>query len=399
MIGDCTMRILQLTPRLAHPPIDGGRVVMLQIALALQRAGAHVHVLSLNPRKHRGDVSLMPLPADAVDVDTNAHVAALMRSFHIGAPQLVARFYSPRFAAALAQLLREGRFDVVQVESPFLLPYVPLIRASTEALVVLRSLNVEFRIWEQLAERERNVVKRVARHVVARSLRRYEVAHLDDCDALVPITDDDAREFRALGCTLPMHVLPGGVELEAVEHGTARPDAVGFLGSLDYPPNQEAALWIADELRPRAAGAQIRVGGSNAPPWLRARLGDLLDADVPDARAFIRSMSVMVAPIFAGGGMRIKILEAMARGRPVVATTVAASGLAVRHGENIVIADDAASFAEAVTSLLREPARGRAIGDAGRRLVEAQYATEPLARELLAFYEKLLQRRAVGPRR
>jgi glycosyltransferase involved in cell wall biosynthesis len=402
------MRILQLTPRLPYPPTDGGRVVMQQVARALNRLGADVRILSLNPRKQHGDLeaarqALAPVTIDAVDIDTSAHLAAMPHAWRLGVPQLVARFYSPRFESELRAILRDGKFDVVQVESPFLLPYVPAIRESSNATVVLRALNVEFRIWEQLAANESNLVRRLALRAIALSLRRYEVAQLDTCDALVPITADDAHEFGALGCTRPMHVLQGGVELEgnAVDRSEERPDAVGFIGSLDYRPNQEAALWIAEELKPRVT-AEVHVGGSNAPSWLRARLaaaGVELAGDVHDAAAFIRPMSVMIAPLFAGGGMRIKILEAMAHGKAVVATTVGAAGIDVRDGENILLADDAASFAAAVSRLVEDPSAARAIGDAGRRLVEARYASDALARDLLAFYEKLTQRRGVDGRR
>jgi glycosyltransferase involved in cell wall biosynthesis len=408
------MRILQITPRLPYPPTDGGRVVMLQIARALQREGCEVHVLSLNPRKQRGEVesarrALAPSTLEAVDVDTSAHAAALVRSFLIGAPQLVARFYSPRFAARLTERLRAAEFDVVQLESPFLLPYVPPIRAVSGAAVVLRSLNVEFRVWEQLAARERSAVRRAALRFLARALRRYEIAHLDDCDALVPITAEDAREFRDLGSTKPMHVLPGGVDAADVDAdadagSTAAPphgNTAGFLGSLDYRPNQEAALWIAEELRPRLArlapAAEIAVGGSNAPEWLRARLAaaGVTIAAVPDAAAFIRSMGVMMAPLFSGGGMRIKILEAMAHGKAVVATSLGAEGIAARGGEHLLIADDADSFAAAVARLLADPSEAATIGAAARRLVGSRYDAGALARGLVAFYEELAQRRGV----
>jgi glycosyltransferase involved in cell wall biosynthesis len=400
------MRILQLTPRLSWPAIDGGRVVMLQVARALQRLGAQVHVLSLNPRKQHADLAgaraaLAPMKVDAIDVDTSAMAA--LRAVRIGAPPLVARFFTHRFAAPLRELLRSSSFDLVQVESPFLLPYVPVIRASTDAPVVLRSLNVEFRIWEQLAEHETNTLRRLTLRAIARSLRRYEIAHLDTCDALVPITEDDAREFRALGCSRPIHVLAGGVDIEAVHADEVTSDSVGFLGSLDYRPNQEAAVWIAEELRPRllvhAPGVDLRIGGSNAPQWLRTRLaaaGLPLTENIEESAAYLRPMRAVIAPLLSGGGMRIKILEAMALGKPVVATTVAAAGIDVRHGRNILLADDAESFALEVAGLLREPSRARAIGQAGRSLVETRYASDALARDLLAFYEELTQRRGVG---
>jgi glycosyltransferase involved in cell wall biosynthesis len=430
------MRILQLTPRVAWPPTDGGRVVMLQVARALHDLGAHVEVLSLNPRKQRVEMdaarrALAPLSFEAIDVDTSAHLVALLRSFRLGTPQLVARFFSPHFADAIRTRLRAGGFDVVQVESPFLLPYVSVIRESSRAAVVLRSLNVEFRIWERLAAQEEGVIRRIAFRAIARSLRRYEVAQLDACDAIVPIAEADALDLRSLGCTRPIYVLPAGVDAypsptgrrwrEAPDEGPASlhaphpalratlsrwerdKHAVGFLGSLDYRPNQEAALWIAQQLEPRMpADTELHVAGSNAPQWLRERLsesGVTFHGEVDDAAAFVDSMRVMIAPILSGGGMRIKILEAMARGKAVVSTTLGAEGIDVTPGQNVVIADDPAAFSAAIGSLLRDPPRAQAIGAAARTLVATRYSTEPLVRGLLAFYEELTQRGNVDSRR
>ena len=169
-----------------------------------------------------------------------------------------------------------------------------------------------------------------------------------------------------------------------------------FLGSLDYRPNQEAALWIAHQLRPRLGhDVRLHIGGSSAPPSLRVSLavdGVSLANDVRDAAAFAAPMDVMIAPLFAGGGMRIKILEAMALGKPVVSTTIGAAGIGVTDGVNIRLADDADAFAAAVSELLDSPSRARVIGDAGRRFVMERYATDVLARELLAFYEQLTHR-------
>ncbi len=403
------MRILQLTPRLAYPPSDGGRVVMLQIAKAMQRLGAEVRILSLNPKKQLADLEtarrvLAPIPIDAVDIDTSSVLRSLVR---IGTPMLVARFYSPQFERELRATLAASDVDVVQIESPFLLPYVPAIRAVSRAAIVLRSLNVEFRIWEQIALREKRTMRKAALQYIAGSLRRYEIRHLDTCDAIVPITEDDARDFRALGCTVPMHVLPGGVDMKegppalaSISIGDDAP-RTGFLGSLDYRPNQDAAIWIAEELRARVRG-EVHVAGSNAPQWLRERLeasGVTFDGEVPDAQEFMRSMDVMIAPIFSGGGMRIKILEAMALGTPVVATTIGAAGIGVRHGQDILLADGAETFAAAVTDLLNNPAKAHAIGEAGQRLVASRYSTEGLARGLLAFYQELTQGRGVQPSR
>src|SRR4029077_6569025 len=100
-------------------------------------------------------------------------------------------------------------------------------------------------------------------------------------------------------------------------------------------------------------------------------------------------MSVIIAPLFAGGGMRIKVLEAMALARPVVATTLGAGGIDVENGRDIVIADDVTAFADGVVRLLREPDTANRIGNAARATVRDRYDNDVLARGLVRFYESL----------
>jgi glycosyltransferase involved in cell wall biosynthesis len=372
------MRILILTPRLPWPPTDGGRVAMSRLAGSLAACGAEVEILSLNPRKHRG-VASGPVPVEAIDVDTSRFV---IPPRHV--PYVVARFISRRYRAALAATLQRFKPDVVQIESPFMLPYAREMRG---AKVVLRSLNVEFRIWEGLARNARNPLRRFALRRVASSLRDYELRAMNDVDAIVPISEDDTRDFRALGCTRPMHVVPCGVLAGQRTADSGQRNTVGFIGSLDFLPNQEAVRWIIDELWPRvverAPEARLAIAGSSPPEWLRRKAVDLR-GNVDDAQAFMREMSVIIAPLFSGGGMRIKVLEAMALGKPIVATTLGAGG--IEHDGTVVIADDVASFADSVVRLLHHPAE---LGAAARATVARRYDSDTLTRGLLTFYETL----------
>jgi glycosyltransferase involved in cell wall biosynthesis len=384
------MRILILTPRLPWPPIDGGRIAMARLAEGLVRAGAEVEILSLNPRKHRA-VAATPIPTQAIDIDTSRIIGPALTKV---LPFLVARFVSEEFREALRRTLRRFAPDVVQIESPFLLPYVDVIRNGSSARVVLRSLNVEFRIWEGLARIERNPLRRFALRRIASSLREYEVRQLSVPDAIVAISNDDDADFRRLGGTPPIHVVPCGVTLSEPTRDAPIPNSVGFIGSLDFRPNQEAVEWIVEKLWPlvieRVPQARLSIAGSGVPAWLRRQMtGADFRGTVDDATAFMNSMSVMIAPLFAGGGMRIKVLEAMALAKPVVATTLGAGGLDVEHGRDILIADDAASFADAVELLLRDPQTAARIGNAARETVRSRYDNDALARGLLTFYESL----------
>jgi glycosyltransferase involved in cell wall biosynthesis len=384
------MRILILTPRLPWPPIDGGRIAMARLAEGLVRAGAEVEILSLNPRKHRAS-AVAPIAIQAIDIDTSRILAP---AFSRRIPFIVARFVSREFRDALRVTLQRFAPNVVQIESPFLLPYVDLVRTESGARVVLRSLNVEFRIWEGLARMERNPLRRFALRRIASSLRAYEVRQLDAIDAIVPISEEDASDYRGLGCRRPMHVVPCGVTVHDTSPGAPIPNSVGFIGSLDFRPNQEAVDWIVNELWPRVIerepAARLSIAGSSAPEWLRRRMNNLdFRGTVDDATAFMNDMSVMIAPLFAGGGMRIKALEAMALAKPVVATKLGAGGLDVEHGRDILIAEDAPAFADAIALLLRDPHMATRIGDSARETVRNRYDNDVLAHGLLRFYESL----------
>ncbi len=388
------MRILLLTPRPPWPPIDGGRIAMGRLAEGLLHAGADIEIVSLNPRKHRVDGVPAPLPMQTVDIDTSRIIGPVLSR---GTPFIVSRFFSGAFREAIRAALRRFKPDVVQIESPFLLPYAATVREESGARIVLRSLNVEFRIWEGLVGNERNALRRFALRRVAASLREYEVRQLNTPDAIVPISADDGVEFRRLGCTRPMHVVPCGITPGDLPATAAESGTAGFIGSLDFRPNQEAVTWIVRELWPRVTErvpeARLSIAGSGAPDWLRREATGQNIAflgTVDDAQAFLTRMSVVIAPLFAGGGMRIKVLEAMALAKPIVATAIGAGGIDVQNDRDILIADDVMSFVAGVARLLREPETAARIGNAARDTVINRYDNDTLARGLLRFYESLL---------
>ena len=392
---------------------------MLQIARGLAAAGVEVEVLSLDPAKHRTDPAaarraLAPAPLDVVPVVTGPlgrggspwpALRAALAARRLRVPWLVARFWSPRFAARLAARLRERRFDVVHLESPFLLPYLPVVRAATRAPVALRAQNVELHIWEQLAAAEERPLRRAALARLAASLAAWEPAAVDRCDALVPISPEDEADFRALGVTRPSFVLPCGVELEALPPADAAaedadPFAAYFLGSMLYRPNRQAAEWIVDRLWPLLAAREPRlrltVAGSALPAELARRLeaaGIAAVADVPDSRAFAAPFAIAVAPLFAGSGMRVKLLEAMALAKAVVATPLGARGIAARDGEELLLAEDADAFADAVVRCARDRDLARRLGAAARRRVEESYDARRLVAGLADFYRSLASAR------
>lgn len=388
------MRILQVTPRVPTPPTDGGRIAMRNLAEGLRRAGAEVERLSLNPRKHHVD------PADAgcetVEIDTGKLVSALLRSLRSGIPPNVARFVNDELAGRLADRARE--VDLVQLEELAMAPCIDIVRRASRAKVVLRPLNVESAVWERLAA-SGPAIARPARRVLARWLRAFEERVVPRFDAVVPVTAGDAETLGRHG-RVPFHVAPVGLDCRDYAFATPEPAEVCFLGALDYAPNSEGLAWFLREAWPaiRASGIVLRVAGSGASEatasHVRASGADYVGL-VPDAKAFMSRHGVVVAPLLSGGGMRVKIAEAMALGRAVVTTAIGAEGLKVRDREQLRIEDAAGNFASAVRELAADRDARVAIGTRARRLVEETLDEAVIGRDLLAFYERLVAGREV----
>jgi len=404
------MRVLHLCPKVPWPPDDGGRVAMRTLALALRRAGAEVRVLALNPGKHEVDPASFPeevrlLGLEAVRIDTAVTATGALKSLLLGTSYNVERFRSEAFERRLLELVREAPPEVVLLEGLYLLPYVPALREASPALLVLRAHNVEHEIWEGLVRAERRGPRRLYLGHLAKRLKEYEVAHLDEVDALVPVTREDADAFRRLGSTRPLHVAPVGIESAGYPDRSGHGDAqtLVFLGALDWRPNLEAVRWFLESVWPlvrRAVpAARFHVAGSNPP----RRLGGSAGTDgvrflgrVPDARDFLASGAAMVVPVLSGGGVRVKIIEAMALGVPVVSTRLGATGIAGKDGEELLLADGPDRLAEACVSLLTDRPRALAIGRAGRQAIRRSFDADAVGRALLAFLEERLRCRSAA---
>jgi glycosyltransferase involved in cell wall biosynthesis len=301
----------------------------------------------------------------------------------------------------LIRLLSEEEFDIVQLESLFMTPYIPTIRRYSKARVVLRSHNLEHVIQERIATGERNILKRPYRRFLARQLHQYEIAVLDRLDGVAAISPADSEHFASHGTRTPIATIPFAVDPGEypVDKGAVPANPVFFhLGSMDWLPNEEGIRWLLETVWPRVVRkrpkAELHLAGNKMPADLLGigLPGVQVKGRVKNALNFMRARHVMVVPLFSAGGMRVKIIEGMAMGKAIVSTPIGAEGIAHTAGENILIARNANEFTEHMTGLLDHPERIAAIGAGARALVEAEYTDARIIRDLEAFYKRLLKR-------
>jgi glycosyltransferase involved in cell wall biosynthesis len=204
----------------------------------------------------------------------------------------------------------------------------------------------------------------------------------------------DKVALRDVAPDVPITVVPNGVDLAAYEElGEAVYYDLLFTGKMDFRPNIDAVLWFGRSVLPlileRRPGATFAIVGQRPHPRLdvlRDTPGVTITGYVDDVRPYLAGARVYVAPLRVGGGTRLKLLEAMAMGKPIVSTTVGAEGFPVVNGQELILADEPENFAREVLDLLENPTRRARLAATGRAFAQANYGWDKLVPQLEKIY-------------
>ncbi|HMQ35209.1 MAG TPA: glycosyltransferase family 4 protein [Chloroflexaceae bacterium] len=371
------MNILLLTNGIPYPPDSGPRVKTYQLIRYLAT---------------RHSVTLVSLGHDARELERAAALAPFCAAVHIvpatsspwrslrGAfgplPRSVSRHESEALRALLARLVAEAAargapFDLVHADQLAMAPYA-------EALPLPRLLDAHNALWTikaREAEGRRWPLSLPARLEAAR-LRAYEGRVCAGFDAVTAVSEEDRAALLAAGPARELTVIPIGIDGDALAPVRRAPEAraVLSLAAPGWPPNAEGIAWFAREVYPLVRRAvpdsHLYICGAQPAPELRALAEATPAIDVTgfvNPGPFLEQAAALIAPLRSSGGMRVMLPEALARGVPVVATSLACAGLDVVPGEHLLVADTPSAFADAVALLLRDHDLGERIGAAARR--------------------------------
>lgn len=403
-------KVLILANKFPYPENDGGAIAMMSMIRGFSQEGHEVTVLAMNTHKHYVDLDNIPKEIKnlarfyAVDVDIRIKPwAALKNLLFSQKPYHIKRFTAEGFSMQLDRLLKDHTYDLVQLEGLYLSVYIPLIREKApQTPVVLRSHNIEHEIWERQAKKAGSRLKRKYLEETAARIAKYQEAMLWEkaYDAIIPITERDASKLEKMGAgSIPIHVSTAGFDLkkmEVDENIQTEYPSIFYIGALDWAPNQEGMRWFFKYVWPilhsRYPLLNFYVAGRRMPSSFSNLATERVKilGEVENAYTYMRSKAIMVVPLLSGGGMRVKIIEGMALGKAIVATTIAAEGIPAKHGEHIMIADDPMDFANAISILVEQKGMVDALGSHAQELVRSQFSNRQIVQNLLAFYEKTL---------
>jgi len=395
------MKILILANKFPYPPRDGGSIATLNMICGMHDAGNQITCLALNTKKHSFPLKKIPPELGKsirfLGVDCNSSIRPLKLLLNLlfsREPYIALRFNIKAFRTALASLLREETFDIIQLEGPYPGLYLDLIRKESKARISLRAHNVEHHIWERKALHETSLLKSWYFRNMARRLKRYELEVAQGVDLLVPISEKDASYFSDNGLQRPMLTIPAGLNMENYPLTKLPSDpSICFIGALDWLPNQEGLDWflqnVFHQLLSELPALSFHVAGRNAPAFFEKKLKHpniIYHGEVENARAFLQSYQLMVAPLLTGSGIRIKILEAIALGRPVITTSAGIEGLNYINHPCVIVEDDPLRFCNQLVKSLRAPQKSEALLTEAREVISRYFDTFELSSRLSQFY-------------
>lgn len=402
------MKILQLCKKFPFPLKDGESIAVTHLSRALNDLNCEVTLLSMNTTKHFCDIPRLPKTFNhyknihAVTVNNNTNwVSAFLNIFSKDSYHIT-RFISKKFEAKLIEVLKSETFDVIQLETPILSDYIPVIEKHSKALIAMRSHNVEYEIWDRFAENQRFLPLKWYLKQAADKLRFYEQKHLNNYDLVLGLTQRDLKILKKEGLAKPNAVIPIGLDVrdyKADFSSYKNKPSISFIGSLDWMPNQEGLGWflenVWDELKSKFPELTLHVAGRHTPKWVKnvSRDGVIIHGEVPDAIEFINKHSVMIVPLFSGSGMRVKILEGMALGKVVVSTELGLEGIDAKDGEEVLISNSVKEYIDNISDILENPKKMPAMGLRAQELAASSYDNLQIGKKLVTVYKNNLAKK------
>ena len=406
------MKILQLVPRLPYPPDDGGKIGIAGILEAFTRLG-HVVTLGGFDEENRLAEAVAALRRHASDwFVEDIPVSRVLRSkLLVGlgvAPYVREKYFSPSFARKVLATIESWKPDVLHVDHSHMGSYALLARQRVPGLKFwVRAHNVESTIWERRAAVAGDPVRAAIFKRQAVLVRRFETKLFEAADGVLAISEIDAQRIRDQAPRVHIHEMAAGCDLKAsaeLRASIADDLRFCFVGSLEYTANTDGLAWFLAEVWPAVRraypGATLVVAGrsSSRVRFLESVPGVTYVGFVDDVRTVTDHADLAIVPLRIGGGMRVKVLDFMSRGMPIIATRIGAEGIPSAYcgRPTLRLADTADEYLQQIRELL--PLERRAeLARTGRELIEKKYAWTALVDEYCRMIRQTSQPRAGKP--
>jgi glycosyltransferase involved in cell wall biosynthesis len=327
------MKVLQLSYRLPVPPKDGGAIGIWHLLKAYAALGHAVHFIGFNTDKHYLDPSLAReqlapyvTQADFVYLKTTPSIIGALKSLIKGESYHISRFVNTEMEQQIVRVLQSQTFDLIHLDGIFMAPYIECIRKHSKAQIILRAHNIEFKIWEGLADAASGLKRIYLKHL-ANQLKAYELKAWSKADVVAAINLDELGFIQNYQKT---YLLEAGWFTEEATIQTSSRDFF-HIGSMEWIPNKVGLQWFLQNIWPPFVGehpeAKLHLAGRGLEQNEILPKGVINHGEVESAKVFMQTYGTMLVPLFHGAGVRIKLIEAFSIGIPTISSDKGIEGL------------------------------------------------------------------------
>jgi polysaccharide biosynthesis protein PslH len=380
------MKILHVSPSFPYPPNDGGKIVIYNFYKYLTKSGDDVDFICLNKldieNENIRQFDPDNLPEIIIDKKISS-ISRLFRAFLYGQSYLISKFYSEDFLHKIILRLKTKKYDLIQFEGLHTSLYALRIIGRFDIKVVIRLHNMESTIIKRYSNNSKNLLLKLYFLYEYKKIKKIESEIFRKIKNIVFISEND-MDTSGINLQKGSHpyVATAGVDRDYFQIKKADTNDLLFLGSMDWKPNENAALWFVENVFGKIIrefpDIKFYIVGKNPSPKIHSLVSDnvIVTGTVEDVRPYLEKTGICIVPLFIGGGIRVKILEFMSSGRPVIATSIGAEGIHYHDRKDILLADDEIKFCENIRFLINNPEEKEKIINNGKELIANEYTWE-----------------------
>lgn len=391
------MKVLFLSNRVPFPPNDGGTVGVYQALMGLVDLGIDVTLFSLNPSRnytntdHIKELGKIP-HKEIYNIQTDITAFGALKNHIKNKSYHISRFYNKNIADKLAKLLQKNKYDIIHFDGLQITIYLDVVRQYSKAACVMRAANVEHKIWEGLAKNETNILKKWYLKKAAHQLKAYELATIKKLDGLITVSIEDKEFFIQNGFDKSINIAYTGFDITQLPPVTTIENCIYHIGAMDWMPNIEGLRWFMKEVWPLVHSQKpyfiLHLAGKNMGEefYQYQNLNVKNHGQVFNAMEFVADKSTLIVPLFSGSGMRVKTVEAMAMGKCIIGTEMAAQGLPSDVKKYLIIVNSAQEFAEKIIYYAHNPDEANALGQQAKLYAMNHFEVKQIAESVVQYY-------------
>ncbi len=363
------MRILQLCLKIPFPTTDGGSVAMHNLTSILSNALYQTDVIAFDTNKQQNLHDEIPISykskhnAAYVKLDLSIKFINAFKNLFSSKSFNISRFWNDNMCNTLENKLNAYTYDLVIIESLFMLPYLDLIKKKHSGKVIYRSHNIEYKVWESKASEENFFIKKWYLSLLAHKMKQYELYQSFKTNGILSISFADYEFYKGINKNHPVLFFPLKLKVNPISSiiNKNKKPVFYFIGGMNWSPNITAVNFIEQQILPLLVAnkfdGKIIIAGKYMPTsWLK-RSNDIVSyvGEIIDLEKFSDEVDVLIAPLFTGGGLKIKMIEALALGKQVITNRESIKALPSEGHNSVFEANDALSFTNSILSIYNNP--------------------------------------------